>query len=75
MSEQTAASAPTPKPRWRRTIRILGVIAILLAVLIVAAPWVVAHTGLRDTAINKIVASPTVTASSDSATGRNGFPS
>src|SRR6516225_820092 len=67
MSEQTASTTPTPKRRRHRTIRILGLFAILLAVLIVAAPWIVAHTGLRDTAINEIVASPTVTASSDSA--------
>jgi hypothetical protein len=38
-----------------------------LVVLILAAPWVVAHTGLRDRAINSILASPSVTASSDSA--------
>jgi hypothetical protein len=67
MSEQTASTPPIPKRRWRRTIRILGLVVILLAVLIVAAPWIVAHTGLRDTAINAILASPTVTASSDSA--------
>ena len=42
-------------------------LAILSVVLIAAAPWIVAHTGLRDTAINAIVASPTVTASSESA--------
>jgi hypothetical protein len=41
--------------------------AILLAVLIVAAPWIVAHTGLRNRAMNAILASPSVTASSDSA--------
>jgi hypothetical protein len=40
---------------------------ILLVVLIVAAPWIVAHTGLRDRAINTILASPSVTATSDSA--------
>jgi hypothetical protein len=42
-------------------------LVILLAVLIVAAPWIVAHTGLRDRAINAIVSSPSVTATSDSA--------
>ena len=67
MSEQTAANDRTPKRRRFRTIRILGISAILLAVLIVAAPWIVAHTGLRDTAINAILASPSLTASSDSA--------
>jgi hypothetical protein len=105
MSEQSASTTPTSKQRRRRTIRILGLIAILLAVLIVAAPWillnpsvtassdsasfrwfvplcisaillavlivaapwVVAHTRLRDEAINAILASPSVTASSDSA--------
>jgi hypothetical protein len=46
---------------------LLSIAAILLAVLIVRAPWIVAHTGLRDTAINTILASPSVTASSDSA--------
>jgi hypothetical protein len=67
MSEQTASTSPTPKRRWRRAIRILGLFAILLVALIAAAPWIVAHTGLRDTAINAILASPSVTASSDSA--------
>jgi hypothetical protein len=45
----------------------LSISVILLAVLIVAAPRIVARTGLRDRAINAIVASPSVTASSDSA--------
>jgi hypothetical protein len=67
MSEQTAADKPTPKRRRFRIIRILGISAIVLAVLIVAAPGIVARTGLRDTAINAILASPSVTASSDSA--------
>ena len=67
MSEQNASTTPTPKRRWRRTVRILGLLAILLVVLIVTAPWIVAHTGLRDEAINAIVASPSVKASSDSA--------
>ena len=46
MSEQTASTTPIPKRRRRRTIRILGLLAILLAALIVAAPWVMAHTVL-----------------------------
>jgi hypothetical protein len=45
----------------------LCIFAILLAALIVAAPWIVARTSLRDTAINSILASPSVKASSDSA--------
>jgi hypothetical protein len=65
MSEQTTVNPP--KRRRRRIIRILGILTILAVVLIAAAPWTVAHTGLRDTAINEIVASPTVTASSESA--------
>ncbi len=69
MSEQTPPTPPTPTPkkRGRRIIRILGIVAILLVVLIVTAPWLVANTGLRDTAINWTLASPSVTASSDSA--------
>jgi hypothetical protein len=67
MSEQSASTTPTPKRRGRRTIWFLGLFAILLVVLILAAPWIVAHTGLRDEAINSIMASPSVTASSDSA--------
>jgi hypothetical protein len=39
----------------------------LLAVLVGAAPWIVSHTGLRDPAINLILASPSVTASSEGA--------
>ena len=54
MSEPTAAPAPTPIPkrRGRRILRILGIVAILLVVLILAGPWFVAHTGLRDKLIN-----------------------
>jgi hypothetical protein len=48
-------------------IRILGIFVVLLVILLVAAPWIVARTALRDEAINAIVASPSVTASSDSA--------
>ena len=47
--------------------RILGILAILLVVLILVAPLIVANTGLRDRAINAILASPSVTASSESA--------
>src|SRR6516164_4664328 len=67
MSEPTAASTPTPKRRTFRILRILGILAILLVLLIAAAPWIVAHTGLRDEAINAILASPSVKASSESA--------
>jgi hypothetical protein len=68
MREQTAVITPTRKRRRLRMIRILWVfVMLLLVMLIMAAPWIVAHTGLRDEAINAIVASPSVTASSDSA--------
>ena len=67
MSEQTTSNVPLPKRRRFRILRLLGVLAILLAVLIAAAPWIVAHTRLRDQAINAILASPSVTASSDGA--------
>ena len=46
---------------------ILFVLAFLLAALIAAAPWIVAHTGLRNSVIDSILASPSLTASSDSA--------
>jgi hypothetical protein len=65
MSETTAAK--TPKKRRFRIIRILGILALLLVVLILAAPWIVANTGLRDQVINAILASPSVTASSEGA--------
>jgi hypothetical protein len=67
MSEQTATSTPTPKRRRFRIFRILVLLAIVLAVLIAAAPWIVAHTPLRDQAINTVLASPSVTAESESA--------
>jgi hypothetical protein len=67
MSAQTAAINPNPKRRRFPSIRILGISAILLAGLIMAAPWIVARTGLRDTVINSILTSPSVTASSESA--------
>jgi hypothetical protein len=50
-----------------RMIQILGIFALLLAVLIVAAPWIVAKTGFRDRLINAILASPGVEASSQNA--------
>jgi hypothetical protein len=67
MSEPTAANTTPLKRRRFRVLRILGLFAIVLVLLLVAAPWIVAHTGLRDEAINEIVSSPTVTASSGSA--------
>ena len=68
MSEQPATpKSPTPKKRRFRIIRVLGIVALLLAALVVAAPWMVAHTGLRDTTINAILASPSVTATSEDA--------
>ena len=67
MSDQPSAAVPTPKKRTRRILRFLGVAAILLVVLIVTGPWIVAHTELRDKLINATLASPSVTASSESA--------
>ena len=67
MSTQASAPVPTPKKRGRRILRFLGFVAILLVVLIVTGPWILAHTGLRDKLINATLASPSVTASSDSA--------
>jgi hypothetical protein len=65
MNEQ---SAPDPPKKTRsRIIRIVGIVAIVLVMLVVAAPWIVARTGLRDSAINAILATPSVTASSKSA--------
>jgi hypothetical protein len=52
---------------WFGSIPLLCISAILITVLIVAAPWIVAHTRLRDSAINSILASPSVRASSESA--------
>jgi hypothetical protein len=57
----------TPRRRRHRILRILAIGAILLAGLIAAAPWIVAKSGLRDNTINAIVASPSVTAASESA--------
>jgi hypothetical protein len=67
MSEQTAGNAPIPKRRRFRIVRMVALLALLLVVLILTAPWIVAHSSLRDTAINSILASPSVNASSDSA--------
>jgi hypothetical protein len=52
---------------WSGWLSPLCISAILLAGLIAAAPWIVTHTRLRDRAINSILASPTVTAFSASA--------
>jgi hypothetical protein len=65
MSDKAPPS--TPKRRRFRIVRILAIFAILLALLILAAPWIVANTGLRDWAVNWIISSPSVTASSESA--------
>src|SRR5690349_10145362 len=73
MSEQPAANSPAPpnppapRRRRRRLLRLVGGLALLLVVLVLAAPSIVAHTGLRDRTINTILASPSVTASSESA--------
>jgi hypothetical protein len=67
MSEPTPAVPPNPNKRRRRIVRVLAIVAILVVVLIVTGPWLAAHTGLRDQAINAALASPSVTASSDSA--------
>lgn len=67
MNTQTAAGSPTPKRRRIRILRILGILTVLLVALVVLAPWIVAQTGLRDRTINAILASPSVTASSESA--------
>jgi hypothetical protein len=67
MNGHTTTVNKVPKKRRFRFLRALAILGILLAVLTVAAPWIVAHTVLRDYAINKIMASPSVTASSDSA--------
>jgi hypothetical protein len=69
MSTQAASTSPTPTPkrRRRRILRVLGLLAVLLAVLIAAAPGIVARTRLRDRAINAVVASPTLTATTESA--------
>jgi hypothetical protein len=63
-SPGVTASGDSASSGW---FSLLCISAILLAALIVAAPWIVAHTGLRDRAINSILASPSVTASSGSA--------
>jgi hypothetical protein len=57
----------TPTSRTPRIIRLLSIFAILLALLILAVPWIVAHTGLRDPVINAILARPNLTASSERA--------
>ena len=67
MSDQIPAEPPAPKKRRRRIIRILGIVAILTVVLIVTGPWIAAHTGIRDKAINAALASPSLKASSDDA--------
>jgi hypothetical protein len=99
MSTHAASPFPASTRQWPRAVRTLGLVAgllavvivvvswvpanpgvtapgrlspllvtaILLAALIVAAPWIVARTGLRDRAINRILASPSVTASTDGA--------
>jgi hypothetical protein len=65
VSESTAASVP--KRRRSRVLRTLGVCVILLALLIAVAPGIVANSGLRDRAINGILASPSMSASSEGA--------
>ena len=73
MSEQPAANAPAPprpavpRKRRKRIIRLLAILALVLAALVLAAPWIVARTGLRDRTLNTILNSPSVEASSESA--------
>jgi hypothetical protein len=60
-------NAPVPKRRRRRLLRTLGILAFLLFLLGAMTPWLLSKVGLRDRAINAILASPSVTASSESA--------
>ena len=47
---------PTAKPSSRRRLlRIAGLFAVVLIGLLLAAPWIIAGTGLRDWLINKIM--------------------
>jgi hypothetical protein len=63
-SPRATAASDSPWFDWLSPLYIVG---LLLGPLIVAAPWIVARTRLRDTAINSILASPSVKASSERA--------
>ena len=62
MSATTPAAVP-PRRKSRRTLRVLFVGVLLLVTLALAAPAVVARTGLRDRLINRVVQSPNLTPS------------
>jgi hypothetical protein len=65
MSDQPVKDSGRPKRH--RLKRVVWVTVIILVVLVLAGPWIVAHTGLRDLLINKILGSPDLTASTKSA--------
>ncbi len=55
------------RPRRRRLLRLLGVAAALLLVLVLAAPWIIAKTGLRDSLVNKVIGTPNLTTTTERA--------
>ena len=63
--EEPAMAPPSRKKRWLP--RVLGIVALLLIVLVLVAPTIIAKTGLRDSLINAIIGSPTLSASTEAA--------
>ncbi len=51
----------------QRLLRLMGVMTLLSVVLVLAAPWIIAQTGLRDRLINAIMGTPNLSASTQRA--------
>ena len=64
MTEHEPATNPTSR---RRLFRIVGLSGAVLIGLLLAAPWIIAETGLRDRLINTIMGTPNLTASTEAA--------
>jgi hypothetical protein len=54
-------------PKRRRLLRFMGVAIILLILLVLAAPWIIANTTLRDQLANTIIGTPNLTTTSKQA--------
>lgn len=66
MKEAPLPSDESRKRRW--LIRLLGIVAILLIVLLLVAPSIIAKTGLRDKLINNLLGPTNLSASTEGAT-------
>jgi hypothetical protein len=64
--EETAKPTPSSKKRW--LLKLTGIIALPLIILVLVAPSIIAKTGLRDKLLIAILDTPTLLASTEAVT-------